>query len=231
LSGTLTELNKLMESEGKQVAVAPSEKPFPELNGSELRVYVPSWEETSQYRPLSEIQVSAKNCEGPSLSKLKSLTSLGREANACLLKGRHSQLEAVALRLSDLHPDTPWGPFYLALSTSSQKATERALWYLKLAQQRSSESILFYEEGRAAYALLPDSGFAAKLQKLEGPWAETEELRFLSGIEKIKLKECESAREEVQQLRSQYWRGTPVDRLMDQRCPNPNTTTVSKVDL
>ncbi len=218
LETVLVELNKLNDANNESEKLALS-SPFPELNGSEMRIFVPTWEESSLLRPLSEIMISGQSCSLTNIQKLNSLSALGREANACLSKGQHKELEATALRLSDLFPDSHWGPFYLSVSASQQHSMERALWYVKLAQKRAKDSILNYEEARQSYMEHPDSTILAELKKLDGTWALVEESNFLSTLNQLKQNQCEGAIVTLKDLRSKYWKTTPIEKMVASRCP------------
>lgn len=229
LETTLTEIDKMVEAP-TIVAKSVTVTPFPELNGSELRIYVPSWEETSIYRPLADLKVSAKGCDSANIAKIRSMSSLGREANACLAKGKHQELEAAALKLSDLFPDTQWGPFYLAVSAVQQKSLERALWYLKLAEKREHDDLIIYEETRQQYTQTPDSKFAPDLKKMAEVWKNSEEARFLTALENIKQNQCEDARDLIKELRAQHWQKTGLNKITTDRCPTKESQTVTSVN-
>jgi hypothetical protein len=226
LETVLIELNKVAAANNESEKLALS-SPFPELNGSEMRIFVPTWEESSLRRPLTEITVSGQSCSMNNIQKLNSLSALGREANSCLLKRQHKELEATALRLSDLFPDSHWGPFYLSISASQQHSMERALWYLKLAQKRVKDSLVNYEEARQSYMEHPDATTLAELKKLDGTWALVEESAFLSTLNQLKQNQCDGAINTLKELRSKYWKSTPIEKLVSTRCPAPAVRTIT----
>lgn len=226
LESALAELNKMDDANNKNEALALS-SPFPELNGSEMRIYVPTWEETSPRRPLSEIVVSAQSCSLPNIQKMNSQSALGREANSCLLKRQTRELDVIALRLSDLFPDSHWGPYYSALSAAQQHSMDRALWYLKLAQKRNPDSILAYEEARQGYVEHPDSASLVELQKHDGTWGLVEESAFLSTLQQLKQNQCAEAQSSLKDLRSKYWKATAIEKIVSNRCPSSQRTLSS----
>ncbi len=214
----LNELNKFEESQAKEQKIA-TQKIFPELKGQELRIYVPTWEETTPYKPLMEVKASDKNCVMSKLSPLTSLFSLGKEANFCLSLKKYKELEFISLKMSDLYPDTPWGPFYLSLMSSQQNSPDRSLWYLKLAQKRTKEPLLAYEDTRLRYNHNPDSIYYSELKKLGGVWDTIEELTFLSSLNQLKNKQCETAPTNIKELRSSYWKSIPLNQMLTKYCP------------
>jgi TolA-binding protein len=227
----LGELNKFSD----QIEVERSlslATPFPELNGSELRVYVPTWEESSPRRPLSEIKISSQSCNEKTLETLNTLSALGREANSCLQKKQYRELELASLRLSDLFPDSPWGPFYLSVAASQQHFPDRALWYLKLGQKRMKDTLLSYEEARQTYLQRPDSNVIAELKKVDATWALIEEATFVSALALLKQNQCEAAVAHWKDLRTNYWKSVPLDKTIQRLCPNVpmNTRAVSSTE-
>lgn len=224
----MLELNKAAPA--KQETAIALKGPFPELMGTEMRIYVPTWEEVISHRPLRELTFGNKSCVLTNIQKLNTLSALGREANACLSKGKNSELEAAALRMSDLFPDTPWGPFYLSVAASQQKSSERSLWYLKLAQKRAMEPLLTYEENRQSYFNRPDSALVTELKKIEGSWALLEEITFLTSLEQMKQNQCDEALATIKSLRHDFWKSTPLTQIASSRCPAPAARTVTSVD-
>jgi len=215
-------MNELLqfESKNKQEESTTSNKMFQQLDGSEMRVYVPTWEEGIVFRPLAEIKGSDKRCMINDISKMNSVSALGREANLCLKLKRNKELEYVSLKLSDLFPDSPWGPYYLSIMSTQIKSEERSLWFLKLAQKRETNALLTYEEIRKNYAHATDSVAAKSLTTIGGAWALIEEVQFLNIIDSLKKHQCEPAQFAMKELRSDHWKKTSLSELMTSQCPS-----------
>ncbi len=207
------------EENNQKVVAQTSIKTFPQLDGDEMRIYVPTWEEGTLYRPLGEIKGSKQRCSMTEITKMNSLSALGREANFCLTFQRYKELEYLGLKLSDLYPDTPWGPFYLSLMSTQKKSEDRSLWFLKLAQKREKNPLLSYEEIRKNYTQSTDSVSSANLKNLGGTWTLIEEVLYLGILENLKKQKCEPALLALKELRSDHWKQTALNTVTASRCP------------
>ncbi|MEY4617727.1 MAG: hypothetical protein RJB66_2687 [Pseudomonadota bacterium] len=202
-----------------------------DLNGRELRIYVPSWEEAIAYRPLLDLTVGKKSCVLSNISRLNSLSALGREANACLSKGLYKELEVAALRLSDLFPDAPWGPYYLSVAAWQTNSLEQSVWYLKLAQQRAQEPLLSYEDLRTRFSQKPDASLLNDLKQMGDFWNQIEEQPFLATVDFLQQKKCEGATETMRRLKADYWKTTGIAKMVSEACPPPAPQTVTRADV
>lgn len=230
LESTLVELDQLEQKEIKEQKTIAVKK-FPELNGFELRAYLPSWEDTIPYRPLNEIKGDEKTCLMKKIQEYSSLSSLGKEANSCLVQKKYKELEWISLKLSDLFPEAPWGPYYLSLMASQMKSPDRALWYLKLAQKRSQDAILSYEDIRQRYLHTPDSSYITEVKKLGESWANLEETQFLTAMDFLNKKKCDPAHGVLKELRTTYWKSLSLSKIYNTYCPsNSKERSVSSVE-
>lgn len=208
-----------LEAKAKKEENKYATRNFPQLNGGEMRIFVPTWEEGSFFRPLAEIKGSDKRCRMTDLNKMTTLSALGREANLCLLLQRNKELEFISLKLSDLFPESAWGPYYLSLLASQLKSEERSLWFLKLAQKREKNPLLFYEEFRKGYVQNTDSVTAKNIKDLGGPWALIEEVTYLTALDNLKKQQCDLAQLAIKELRSDHWKKVPFQELLASKCP------------
>lgn len=208
------------EEKSKKEESKYATRSFSQLTGGEMRIYVPTWEEGSFFRPLTEVKGSNKRCMMTELTKMNSLSALGSEANLCLLLNRNKELEYLSLKLSDLFPESPWGPYYLSLLASSEKSEERSLWFLKLAQKREKNPLLIYEESRKNYTQNTDSVSAKNISSIGGPWALIEEVTYLTVLDNLKHKKCEPAQLTLKELRSDHWKKLPFKELFATQCPD-----------
>ncbi len=70
-------------------------------------------------------------------------------ANNCVAAKKWAQVEAVAQKLSENFPHSPWGFYYLSLVAEFQDNNSRALWLLEKAQQiDTSMALIPYQKGR-----------------------------------------------------------------------------------
>ena len=228
LEDELFELRKMAKQSDLQSINKGESAAFPELNGRELRVYLPTWEDAISNRPINEITVSSKSCIINTINKLNTLSALGREANSCLIKKKYNELEIVSLRISDLFPATLWGPYYLSISASLQNSSDRARWYLELANKRTKDDLLKYEEARQTYRQYPNPVTVIDLLKFENNWNQIEEIAFLETLDNLKKQKCELAQTSILKLRSLYWKSTPIEKLYVLTCPikKPDTITL-----
>lgn len=222
LEATKAELAQ-WEAKAKKEENKYATRTFTQLNGSEMRIFVPTWEEGSFFRPLAEIKGSEKRCRMTEITKMTNLSALGREANLCLLFQRNKELEFISLKLSDLFPESAWGPYYLSLLASQVKSEERSLWFLKLAQKREKNPLLVYEEFRKNYAQNTDSVSAKNISELGGPWTLIEEVTYLTALDNLKKQQCEPAQLAIKELRSDHWKKVPFKELITSKCPVKET--------
>lgn len=231
LEKVAAELETFKETSEESESVAKlTESPFPELLGSELRVYVPTWEETSALRPLADIPIGNQSCSQVNIRKISSLSSLGKEANFCLAKKNYKELEFVALKLSDLFPESVWGPYYLSLSASQQRSRDRALFYLQLAQKRGTDPFLTYEDIRQKFMQKPNSNYLSDLKKLDGQWKSIEEVTFLGVLDQLQKPHCAEATSLKLNLHAGHWKNTALEKISLLRCPAKTERVVSSTD-
>lgn len=87
---------------------------------------------------------------------------LSRMANGCIKTQKWDHLRLVGNAMAQKFPTSPWGAYYLSLSSEKTKQYARALWMIDLALKKSpKEAMLHYQKARIHWLMNENSSALA----------------------------------------------------------------------